>query len=144
MWNWAADLFPDSTQVVDWYHAPQRLAHAAHALFPKDDTRAREGYQHLQTPLFRGEIWKITHPLQQAGLADHARYFEHHQGRMRWQEFREDGWLIGSGPVESEIKQYQARLTGSGLRWSRSGAERMLVIRSAVLSNQFDALCLTA
>jgi hypothetical protein len=140
IWNLAADLFPDSTQIVDWYHATQHLAQAAHALFPENETRAGEWYRHMQTPLFHGEIWKITLPLQQSGLSDHARYFEHHQRRMQYQEFREDGWPIGSGPVESAIKQYKARLTGPGMRWSRPNAERMLVIRSVVLSSEFDAL----
>jgi len=140
IWNLVADLFPDSTQIVDWYHATQHLAQAAHALFPTDEAQAHTWYHHMQTPLFQGEIWKITRPLMHAGLADHARYFEHHQRRMRYHEFREEGWLIGSGPVESEGKQYQARLTGPGMRWARSNAERMLVIRSAILSHQFDSL----
>ena len=140
IWNLSTDLFPDSTQIVNWYHATQHLAQAAHALFPQDETRAVEWYRHMQTPLFQGEIWKITRPLMQAGLADLARYFEHHQRRMRYHEFREEGWLIGSGPVESEVKQYKARLTGPGMRWARPNAERMLVIRSAVLGNNFDTL----
>lgn len=140
IWNLTADLFPDSTQIVDWYHATQHLAQAAHALFPDDEERAGKWYRHMQTPLFRGEIWRITRPLLTADLAAHARYFEHHQRRMLYQEFREAGWLIGSGPVESEIKQFKARLTGPGMRWSRSNAERMLVIRSAVLSDDFDML----
>lgn len=59
---------------------------------------------------------------------------------MRYQEFREEGWLIGSGPVESEIRQFKVRLTGPGMRWSRPHAERMLVIRTAVLSDDFDTL----
>lgn len=140
IWKLAADLFPDSTQIVDWYHATQHLADAAHGLFPADENHAQQWYRQMQTPLFRGEIWRITRSLQQAGLADHARYFDHHQRRMQYQEFREDGWLIGSGPVESEIKQFKARLTGPGMRWSRPGAERMLLIRAAVLNHQFDAL----
>jgi hypothetical protein len=140
IWNLAADLFPDSTQIVDWYHATQHLAQAAHALFPDDEDQANHWYRQMQTPLFRGEIWRITRPLQQAGLADCARYFDYHQRRMQYQEFREDGWLIGSGPVESEIKQFKTRLTGPGMRWARPNAERMLVIRAAVLSDDFDAL----
>jgi len=140
IWNLSIDLFPDSTQIVDWYHATQHLAQAAHALFPDDEAQADKWFRHMQTPLFRGEVWRITHPLQQTGLADHARYFDHHQRRMHYQEFREAGWLIGSGPVESEIKQFKARLTGPGMRWSRPNAERMLVIRSAVLSEDFDTL----
>jgi len=140
IWNLTADLFPDSTQIVDWYHATQHLAQAAHALFPDDDAQADKWYRSMQTPLFRGEIWRITRPLMKADLADQARYFEHHQRRMMYQEFREDGWLIGSGPVESEVKQFKTRLTGPGMRWARPNAERMLIIRSAVLSADFDTL----
>jgi hypothetical protein len=94
--------------------------------------------------LFRGEIWKIIRPPHQAGLAQYAHYFEHHQRRMLYQAFREEGRLIGSGPVESEIKQFKFRLTGPGIRWARPNAERMLIIRATVLSNQFDTLCVVA
>ena len=59
---------------------------------------------------------------------------------MQYQAFREEGYPIGSGTVESGIKQFKARLTGPGMRWSRPGAERMLVIRAAVLAGSFDDL----
>ena len=82
----------------------------------------------------------ITAPLEKAGLATHAHYFQTHQRRMRYQEFREQGYPIGSGTVESGIKQFKQRLTGAGMRWSRPAAERMLVIRAAVITDNFDAL----
>jgi hypothetical protein len=59
---------------------------------------------------------------------------------MQYQEFREEGYPIGSGTVESGIKQFKARLTGPGMRWSRPGAEQMLVVRAAVLAHDFDPL----
>ena len=76
-----------------------------------------------------------------AGLGEtHARYFHTHQRRMQYQTFRADGFLIGSGSVESGIKQYKARLTGAGMRWSRAGVERMVIMRSVILSGTFDHL----
>jgi hypothetical protein len=57
---------------------------------------------------------------------------------MQYLETREEGWLIGSGMVESGAKQYKDRLTGAGMCWSRPGAERLLPIRSAVMSDTFD------
>ncbi len=59
---------------------------------------------------------------------------------MQYQDFREQGYPIGSGTVESGIKQFKARLTGAGMRWSRNGAQRMLTIRAAVLTDNFDHL----
>jgi len=63
---------------------------------------------------------------------------------MDYLEMRIQGWVIGSGMVESGAKQFKARLAGPGMRWSRSGAERMLPIRSAILSGRFDHVWLSA
>jgi len=140
IWNLVADYFPDSIQIVDWYHACQHLSDAAYALYPDDPDQALSWFRRHQTPLFLGTIHQITHPLDQAGLPDHSRYFHTHKRRMQYLTFREEGYPIGSGTVESSIKQFKARLTGPGMRWSRPGAERMLVTRSAVLGCNFDAL----
>jgi hypothetical protein len=59
---------------------------------------------------------------------------------MQYQAFLEDGYPIGSGTVESGVKQFKLRLTGAGMRWSRKAAEEMLVIRGAVMGQRFDAL----
>jgi hypothetical protein len=140
IWNLAADYFPDSVQIVDWYHACQHLAQAADALYAEDKESAQRWFQQRQDDLFQGHIVAITRPLDQAGLSDQAHYFHTHKRRMQYQAFREEGYPIGSGTVESEIKQFKARLTGSGMRWSRPAAEQMLVIRGAVLDHSFDAL----
>jgi hypothetical protein len=140
IWNLAADYFPDSVQIVDWYHACEHLAGAASALHSDDEQAARRWYSQQRHALFKGSIHHITRPLDQAGLADHSRYFHKHKRRMQYQEFREEGYPIGSGTVESGIKQFKTRLTGPGMRWSRPGAERMLVVRPAVLARNFDAL----
>jgi len=144
IWNLTADLFPDSVQIVDWYHACQHLAAAAHALHPEDSQQADRWFQQRQNSLYLGEIQAITEPLDQAKLPDHSNYFHTHQRRMRYQEFCEEGYPIGSGTVESGIKQFKARLSGSGMRWSRAGAERMLALRGAVMADTFDALWVAA
>src|SRR3972149_4608749 len=45
IWNLTADLFPDSVQIVDWYHACQHLAAAGHALHPQDSQMAEKWFQ---------------------------------------------------------------------------------------------------
>jgi len=140
IWNLVPDYFPDSVQIVDWYHATEHLAKAAHALYPEDNQRALKWYAKMQTPLYHGEIWKIIRELEQAQLEDNARYFKNHQRRMQYHTFKADGYPIGSGTVESTIKQYKERLTGAGMKWSRTGAEKMFVIRSSILGDNFDEL----
>ena len=140
IWNLAADYFPDSVQIVDWYHADEHLAAAAHALYPDNEAQAARWRHQMHTPLFLGEAWKIAQTLQHAGLGEHATYFATHQRRMQYQDFREEGFPIGSGTVESGCKQFKARLTGPGMQWTRAGADRMLVIRAAVMERSFDRL----
>jgi Uncharacterised protein family (UPF0236) len=138
IWNLAADYFPESVQIVDWYHATQHLAQAASALHPTDPTIAHTWAQARREALYLGQVEKITQPLEQAQLPEQAHYFHTHTRRMHYHEFREQQYPIGSGTVESAIKQFKHRLTGPGMRWSRPGLERMLLLRAAVLSHTFD------
>ena len=140
IWNLADDLFPDSVQIVDWYHATEYLAHAAEALYPNDSDAAHTWQQARRDDLFLGETHKLIEPLQRAGLTTQADYFRQHSRRMQYQEFHEQDYPIGSGTVESGIKRFKHRLSGPGMRWSRPAAERMLVLRAAVLSGTFDEL----
>jgi hypothetical protein len=71
-------------------------------------------------------------------LLKQAGYFANNQHRMGYLEMRAEGWVIGSGMVESGGKRFKDRFTRSGMRWGRSGAERLLPIRTALLSGRFD------
>jgi hypothetical protein len=140
IWNVATEVSPDSVQIIDFYHAAQHLSQAAQALSPTDPVRATAWNDRMRDHLKLGQVWVIIHALNAAHLPDQAHYFSTHQRRMAYQEFREDGFPIGSGTVESAVKQFKARLTGPGMSWSRPAAEQMLVLRAAVLSGTFDAL----
>jgi hypothetical protein len=139
IWNVADDSSP-TPQIVDWYHATEHLAKAAEALHPKNEAAAQTWQHEQREALYLGEAQHIATLLDQASLAEHATYFHTHQRRMQYQEFREEGHPIGSGTVESGIKRFKHRLSGPGMRWLRPAAERMLVIRGAVMSGDFDRL----
>ena len=142
VWNVAEDVCPDGRQIVDWFHAVEHLSEAAHALYPdeKDEKKRKSWLKTYKNHLYMGRIHKIIAVLTKRGHADLAIYFERHQRRMQYHQFREEGLPIGSGTVESGVKQFKQRLCGTGMRWQEDNANRMLVIRAAVLSNQFDAL----
>jgi hypothetical protein len=140
IWTLSADLFPCSTQIVDWYHATQHLAGAGQARYPTDIQAAQIWLTQLKAYLIKDEVWRIIAALREAGLAQHAAYFEEHQYRMLYAMFRAEGYPIGSGTIESGVKQFKHRLAGPGMRWSRPGAQRMFTIRSAVLNRSFDQL----
>jgi len=131
IWNLADDLLPDSSQIVDWFHACQHLSDGASARFPDAPDAAQRWFHARQDDLFLGNSAAITAPLDQAGLSEFSHYFHPHPRRMQYQQFREDGLPIGSGSVESTVKQFKARLTGSAMRWNPEPAQRMFLIRAA-------------
>jgi hypothetical protein len=153
IWNLAATHFYDSLQVVDWYHATEHLAQAARLRYGDGTPEAHRHFRRWETTLFQGRADQVAETLTMAAaesstsMADlhrEAGYFHHNQRRMNYLELREGGWLIGSGAVESAAKQFKARFAGPGMRWSRAGAERLLLVRSAILSSRFHSSWTTA
>jgi hypothetical protein len=145
IWHQAALHFGDSLQVVDWYHAKQHLTEAAHLLKGEGSPAFVRWLNSRSTLLYQGQAARIADELDQAAagesaLAREAAFFRNHHLRMNYLELREGAWLIGSGMVESGAKQFKARFAGPGMRWSRQGAENLLPIRSALLSNRFDPM----
>lgn len=153
IWNLVGDYFYDAHQIVDWYHATQHLALAAQLTFGEGNPEAVRWHKGYETPLFQGHADQIALSIQDLAeqnpgvrddLLKQAGYFSHHQHRMQYLDMRSEGWIIGSGMVESGGKRFKDRFTGSGMRWSRPGAERLLPIRQAILSNRFDERWQTA
>jgi hypothetical protein len=140
IWRLVADLFPDSVHIVDWFHACEHLAEAARALHPDNEQAAQRWFRKRCKDLYKGEIHKITMRLDTAELTKHAHYFHTYKRKMNYQACLEEGYPIGSGTVESSVKQFKERLTGAGMRWSRRSAEQMLIIRGAVMAEDFDLL----
>lgn len=147
IWNLVNDYLYDAHQLVDWYHATEHLGLGASLAFGQGTPQARRWFKQYETLLFQGHADQIAQaltdlaeemPAQREELLQHARYFQNHQHRMNYLEMRSDGWVIGSGMVESGGKRFKDRFTKSGMRWSRSGAERLLPVRAAVMGRRFD------
>jgi hypothetical protein len=147
IWNLALDHFYDASQLVDWYHASEHLATAARLLKGEDNPAMKRWRNARETQLFQGHAHRIAQELSDAAqqqpsiakeLHREAGYFYNNQRRMNYHETRELGWPIGSGMVESGAKQFKARFSGAGMRWSRPGAQRLIPVRAAILSRRFD------
>ena len=82
----------------------------------------------------------IIAALHRRGYPHLATYFERYSQHMHYLTFRQAGLPIGSGTVESGVKQFKQRLCGTGMRCNKAHADHMLIIRTAILSDDFDAL----
>lgn len=146
IWNLCQDYFPEAEQIVDWYHALTHLHTAGQVAFSTDTAKATRWIEAQTTALYQGHAARIADQLETLAapfdpqadtLRSEVTFFRNNARRMNYLEARENGWLIGSGAVESGCKQFQARLKGPGTHWSRPGAERMLVLSSLILSRRF-------
>jgi hypothetical protein len=67
-------------------------------------------------------------------VAEVLGYVENNQGRMDYARYRQEGLPISSAPVESVIKQLNRRVKGSEQFWLVGGAEAVLQVGAAYLS----------
>jgi len=58
---------------------------------------------------------------------------------MEYKRFRDNGWPIGSGPVEGACKNMvKQRMCRSGMRWNIPGGQTILLLRCIVKSNRWQ------
>ena len=91
----------------------------------------------LKQILTKGE--KTLKKSQKDTLKKVVRYFENHRQWMKYDEYLEAGYPIGSGVVESTCGHtVKNRMEGTGRRWSLDGAESMLLLRSVYTSGDWN------
>jgi hypothetical protein len=147
IWNLVADYFPKAVQIVDWYHAVEYIAPIAQAAFGENSTQGQAWQDQVITDLWEGRFQQVLeqfqhwldHPKAGAPAAQAYGYYVNNRERMRYLEFRAQGYRIGSGTVESACKQIGTqRLKVAGARWSEEGARQTAKARAALLSGQWN------
>lgn len=144
IWRIADDLFPQATQILDWYHASQYLWAAGTAIWGLEHPERGPWVHGQLEALWNGEVAAVLTTLagyQTAGEAVTAAlsYYTTHQGRMDYPAYRARGLQVGSGSVESACKQVvSARLKGAGMIWDAPGAEAVAVVRAWLKSGRWS------
>ena len=148
IWNLAAEHFPQATQILDFYHASERLHHVARAAYGEGTAEAKAWAQRSVARRSAGD-WKgllcslkALRPKTRDGteavrLA--VGYFETNRQRMDYPAYRAKGMHIGSGVVEAACKHVVgARCKRAGMRWTTTGAETTLALRTQLLNDRWD------
>jgi hypothetical protein len=149
IWNLAQKYYPNAVQIVDWYHASEYLTPIAEAAFGIHTQEANAWLTQVRSELWDGRIQDVIQSCR--SLLSHAaacpfiekaiHYYDHNEKRMDYARFRQLGYLIGSGTIESACKQIAAaRLKRSGARWTLPGVIATAKARAAWLSKSWDSL----
>ena len=146
--NWIEDAYPEATLILDWFHAKEHLCKFAELYLP--DKNKRDKWVEKQSDLlYESKVEKVINTLKKLkGLSKHQddgrvqliNYYTSNKNRMDYVKYRSMGaGIIGSGAIEAAHRNLvQKRMKLSGQRWKKKGAQNMLAIRVARLSNRWD------
>lgn len=151
LWNQMRIWFPNAVGVLDWFHVSQYVWEAASALHPS--LAARDAFsRRIRLLLLEGRTLKAARELESLAadpktrkgaaktLRKAARYFRRHRKWMKYDEYLEAGLPIGTGAVEGTCRNLvKDRMEGTGMKWSREGAQAMLATRAIHLNGHWDA-----
>lgn len=138
-----ATNYPQAVQIVDWWHAAQRVWETAQALHGEGTEAARAWAQRHQETLWQGDAAGVAEALESEAGREAVRklqgYLRGNAERMDYASYRREGYPIGSGTVESAGKNYvQHRMKRSGPGWNRPTGQAMLSALSELHSGRFD------
>lgn len=148
IWDLVDFYFPDAIQIVDWFHACEYLAPVAQVASTGQEER-EHWVEQMKTALWNGKLDTVIAACQQHVNPDREKdpaqqavtYYTNNRHRMDYPTYRANGYQIGSGTVESAVKQIaQQRMKVPGARWNLESARLVSKARAAFLSGQWPAL----
>ena len=143
LWNIADEHFPGAIQIVDRFHAKQRLSEVAKSIYGAESSYGREWSRQRHEELDAGAIAGLLDALRiHAPKDDEARkgvdYIQRNRERMDYAKFRADGLCTSTGVVEAGCKvAIGTRCKRAGMHWTVSGADAIIALRCCHLSGRF-------
>jgi hypothetical protein len=147
-WEFLGTL-PDGPEILDFFHATEHLAAAIAAVHGDGTLATRHKFESLRERLLMEDdgaeavinalvYLHRKHPRVRR-VEQVLSYFRKNKKRMRYAEWKRQGFMIGSGVVEAACKTLVAqRLKLSGMRWGTYGAQAILTMRGWDQSDRFD------
>jgi hypothetical protein len=136
--------FPQAVHIVDLFHAYEHLTALAQILWGQE-AKAPQAWRHR---LEAGDIGRLVRQVGQQlpasapskkSMLKPLRYFENNAPQMRYAEYREKKFFVGSGVVEAGCRTVIGqRLKQSGMRWSVGGANAIMALRCCILYDRFE------
>ena len=134
IWNIFAEIGDNQhrIEILDWYHLTENL----HKIETNKSTK-----EQLEAYLWKGQVsetMKLLKSAQPVGGTNFLCYLKKHRQRLiNYHSFqREQICSIGSGAVESAVKQISYRVKLTGAQWLRKNVANILQLRCTYLNGQ--------
>ena len=151
IWNEMGVILPENrVEIIDFYHASEKLWEVSRAVFGEENPKGKIWAGRWRRKLYdsdaSGAISAMRRLRPKSKEARDAvrkaiHYYQGNRHRMRYREFRDRGYFIGSGVVEGGCKNLiGTRFKQGGMRWTKQGLQAMLQLRLAVFNHRWDYL----
>lgn len=156
LWKYikGSERYAKYEKLIDYWHTLDHLSQAGEALFGKGAKAGSAWYRKYADILLKHEdgalrvlrsmrYFEHKNKLTQQRTRDleqQKTFFTRNHDKMKYAEFRKRKLPIGSGPVEAACKTLvKSRMCRSGMRWSRTGGQNILQLRTYVKSNRWES-----
>lgn len=145
IWGMVEDLLPQAVQILDFSHAKQYLWDAGKLIYGEGSAFVAPWVKEQERLLLEDKVEQVLTRLERfldlaPALAATIHYFQQNTSRMRYGTYRQRGYFIGSGAIESAGKQLSAaRIKGPGMRWNIAELNLLLRLRCIFLEQSWQA-----
>lgn len=136
IWNIFANIGDTAKrlEILDWYHLVENLGKVGGSL---------QRLNRVESLLWIGDIDGAIaqfSDLKNNRATNFLNYLHRHRSRIvNYAYFQAEGITIGSGAIESTVKQIGRRIKISGAQWNAHNAPQVLRQRAAYLNGDFSA-----
>lgn len=150
VWNQKMMHFPNALEILDFYHATEHVWDIGRFILGEGTESCKEWVERqlqilkdedngIDSFINTCEEISFKKPKLRKDILKMMGYFKNNRERMRYKEFRDKGYFIGSGVVESACKKITTlRLKRPGMRWKLENAQAVLQVRIAKINGRFD------
>lgn len=147
IWNQAQNHWPEAVQILDFWHVSDHLWELGSALYGDATKKTKTFVSYKLDQIKAGKVTMVIKALSKLKVSGDEKieklrqtigYLRTNRHRMKYPTYRNKGYHIGSGVVESACKQFGARLDQAGMRWTERGAGAIATLRAVRLSGRWD------
>jgi hypothetical protein len=144
--------FPHFTLILDFIHADEYLWKAANALLGETAPERTAWVEARTLQMLSGQTTVVIADLKEIAsgkqtsktarqiLISVAAYYERNLGYMEYDKYLAAGWPIASGVIEGACRHLvKDRCELSGMRWTQTGAEALLRLRSVAENGDWES-----
>lgn len=142
------ELFPDAVQILDFYHLSENTHDYSKLLYTDNEVERKKWVKDVLDAITTGKVDEAIKYVETSKIekvpdriVNLYTYLTNNRERIDYKYYKEKGYYIGSGAIESGNKMViQQRMKQSGMRWSINGGQYIAALRTKYESNKWGAV----